>query len=267
MYALYKELDSLQLTKNQIYHRVGMILQHRFGRYPSGYCYAAAQYWMMRPDINNNELSYVQIERTIRQQFLRFPIPHRIPGVYARMQYFPEVFRVLDDAEAVMEAYSTEAWRNTRAFQELGYLRPRDESQAIVLTMEEKTRFLDSVLQYEYYCHMFFYRDEILFNLNSLLRLESLRNDNGHYFNADDYIRFYSIVEFISAFYRDIFFTLKHYISSNPSTNEDHLVRHFRTAGNAEDTRFLQILLCQGTRLFVKVHAMDSDERTQLLLE
>ncbi|RGP62655.1 hypothetical protein FSPOR_9235 [Fusarium sporotrichioides] len=257
---IYKNLEQLRSAKKNIFRGgIASNLRNRFGAVACpDYCYSVARYRRLRHEFDG--LSLAKIEKVIRARFLDATVPHERSA--KDLFHIP---RALDDAEVLVNAFVAEAWKNVDAFKALGYLRPGYEAKIIVLTPSEKARFLKSVFQYQHYCHMFFYKDEILFSMNTLLRRQFFKVQHG---DLTEVLRFHSIVAFISTFYRGIVDTMRCTpVSEIRALGSKETVEYFLSSSFIEIIRFVHYLLCNGMRMFAKVCTRDPYSRTKFLLK
>jgi hypothetical protein len=229
-----------------------------------GHCIAVTRYRKERHELG--ELSPRNVERHLKNGFLGlWAVDTNIDERWL-MSDLCRISGVLEDAEVVVKELSTNAWWG-RGLSGLPGVPSQHykKTETLVLSRSEKARFLNSVFQYDDYCNMFFYEDNVLFNMNTPIRQRFFNKPGNN--GKGDIIRFYSVVMFIYNYYRLVVETMTGgWIPETSTIGKDEERKYFRTAGCQEILRFVHYLVCQGIRLFVKVHAMDWNNRMELLL-
>ncbi|KAG8361081.1 hypothetical protein FVEN_g972 [Fusarium venenatum] len=275
-------LPGLSLDKStEAYNNIILNLRHRFGTDFLSCCYAVMRYrklWrnmVLRKNTdsldteswrNSDLIPLRKVQNFNKEQFLEPPVlvPEACWGGKLLRQDYYLMSTVLHQAEIVVKELSKTAFQNTAAFENLGYRHhDYDESSpvVVVLTQDERSRFLNAVLQYEYYCCLFFYKGNVVFE-NETKRHEGFF-DNRNYSGLSEILGFYSVVMCVYTFYYDLIQTMR-YTAFNNTTVEK--VMYFRLADWTKVLRFVHFLLCQGIHLFAKVYVMDSHRRMEFLL-
>ncbi|KAL6914823.1 hypothetical protein FSST1_012583 [Fusarium sambucinum] len=213
---------------------------------------------------NIDLIPILKVQNFIKKHFLEHPVPEACWGrKLVRQDYFL-MSTVLNQAEIVVKELSTTAFQNKAALEKLGYQhRDYDESSpvVVVLTQDEKSRFLNAVLQYDYYCSLFFYKGDVVFQ-NEIKRHQRFF-DNRDYSRLAQIVGFYSVVMCVYTFYRHLLTTMRCTMYNNTT---DEKVMYFRLADRTKVLRFLHYLVRQGIRPFAKVYVMDLHRKMEFLL-
>ncbi|RGP66738.1 hypothetical protein FSPOR_6478 [Fusarium sporotrichioides] len=168
--------------------------------------------------------------------------------------------RLLVEANWVADSYAPQAWYEMQDFE---ISKPR--TNTLVLSDDERRRFIKAAIHFEAYCRMFFVQEKILFQRSTSIRQAFFKasREGGVKRGA-----FYSIAYFVFDQYLTMISNVSANLSiSGPLTQEQSKQRvRWQRQTRVEMLNFAQFLTSQGLSLIHKLQCMDPSAQTVFML-
>ncbi|KAM0187006.1 hypothetical protein ACHAPQ_011887 [Fusarium lateritium] len=248
--------------RHQLFNSTVNDLKHRFLGYESPMCLSALRLRSREP---TNTPSTPSELRKAEEASLRLYCHQNSKlelSTATELSLLLRIRQLLVEVEWVVDSYAPQAWYNMQN-SEIG----EPGTDALILSDNERRRFIQAVIHYETYCRMFFLREKILFKRNSSIREAFFKASRGN--GIKQGASFYSITYYIFDQYLTMISKTTANVSISMPLTQDQSRQYNRWERQTrlEMLHFAQFLTSQGLGLFYKIQCMNSSAQTEFMLE
>ncbi|RFN44907.1 hypothetical protein FIE12Z_10888 [Fusarium flagelliforme] len=167
--------------------------------------------------------------------------------------------QLLIELEGVTDSYAPKAWCEK---QDSKMVKPA----SLVLSLNEKRRFIQTAIHFETYCRMFFLQEKVLFKRNASIRQLFFNSTNETFVEQGP---FYSITYYVFNQYLTM---IKNTTTNLPTTmppSRDQVKQRSRweRQTRVEMLNFAHVLTSQGVGLLYKMQCMNLLTQTEFMLD